>query len=286
MFLSLLLALLTGCQEAPNSILKDSEVHTVGNSSGIIRTNGTTIATRFAPPKGYSRIGEASDAYSTFLRDIELKPHGSLVHLYDGREKNNKVAEAVLKYDVGSYDLQQCADAVMRIRAEYLFKNKRYDDIHFNFTNGFKANYNRWMQGERISIQSNTCKWIKSSSRDTSYGGFRKYLHTVYSYAGSLSLSKELAKVSSLQEMQPGDVFIIGGTPGHAVTVMDVATNQNGEKVFILSQSYMPAQDIHVLKNLNNPDISPWYRVKDIKNTLETPEYTFEPHHLMRFKDE
>jgi hypothetical protein len=66
---------------------------------------------------------------------------------------------------------------------------------------------------------------------------------------------------------------------------MDIAVNKAGEKVFLLSQSYMPAQDIHVLKNLNNLDISPWYKVKDIKDVLETPEYTFESNNLMRFKD-
>jgi hypothetical protein len=100
-----------------------------------------------------------------------------------------------------------------------------------------------------------------------------------------LSLSKELQSVDDLQSVEAGDVFIIGGSPGHAVTVMDIAVNKSGEKVFMLSQSYMPAQDIHVLKNLNNLNISPWYKVKDIKDVLDTPEYTFEPNNLMRFKN-
>jgi hypothetical protein len=83
--------------------------------------------------------------------------------------------------------------------------------------------------------------------------------------------------VQNLKSIEAGDVFIKGGTPGHAVTVMDVAMNAKGEKIFLLSQSYMPAQDIHILKNFNDLSISPWYRVSDIESTLETPEYTFEP---------
>ena len=36
----------------------------------------------------------------------------------------------------------------------------------------------------------------------------------------------------------------------------DISTkNDNGDQVFMLAQSYMPAQDIHILKNLNNEKI-------------------------------
>ena len=60
--------------------------------------------------------------------------------------------------------------------------------------------------------------------------------------------------------MRIGDVFIIGGSPGHAVIVVDMAVNpETHEKVFLLAQSYMPAQQIQLLKNNNDPDLSPWY---------------------------
>jgi hypothetical protein len=79
-----------------------------------------------------------------------------------------------------------------------------------------------------------------------------------------------------------GDIFIQGGFPGHAVLVTDIATNpRTGEKVFLLSQSYMPAQDIHILKNLNDPDLSPWYKL-DFEDHLHTPEWTFYTDDLKR----
>jgi hypothetical protein len=284
MMIFLLLISIVSCNEIKQQAIKHDIVDAPINST-IVQTKGQTISTRFAPPKGFTRQEASSSSYTTFLRNIELKPHGTLVHLYNGAEKHNKVADAVLRFDVGKTDLQQCADAVMRIRSEYLFNQKKYDAIHFNFTNGFRAEYNRWKNGERIAVKGNTCSWVKKTKPDSSHETFRNYLDMVYSYAGSLSLSKELQPVDDLQAIKAGDVFIIGGSPGHAVTVMDIAVNKAGEKVFLLSQSYMPAQDIHVLKNLNNLDISPWYKVKDIKDVLETPEYTFESNNLMRFKD-
>jgi len=63
---------------------------------------------------------------------------------------------------------------------------------------------------------------------------------------------------------------------------MDVAENADGGRVFLLAQSYMPAQEIHVLKNFGEPTLSPWY-VFDKDGELDTPEWSFEPGNLWRF---
>lgn len=60
--------------------------------------------------------------------------------------------------------------------------------------------------------------------------------------------------------------------------VVDLAENQQGEKVFLLAQSYMPAQDIQILKNTYD-NMSPWYRTTAFKK-LYTPEWTFEYNQL------
>ncbi|MBK7139361.1 MAG: hypothetical protein IPH74_10160 [Bacteroidetes bacterium] len=72
-------------------------------------------------------------------------------------------------------------------------------------------------------------------------------------------------------------------SPGHAVIVVDVAKNEKtGETLFLLAQSYMPAQEIHLLKNPNDGGISPWYSA-DFGNVLITPEYTFTANQLKEF---
>ena len=67
-----------------------------------------------------------------------------------------------------------------------------------------------------------------------------------------------------------------------AVIVVDVAVNSEGKKVFLLAQSYMPAQDIHVLKNPTDLTLSPWYST-DFEDILATPEWNFKEKELNKF---
>ena len=83
--------------------------------------------------------------------------------------------------------------------------------------------------------------------------------------------------------LQPGDIFYHGGFPGHAVMVLNVVENDLGNKMFILAQSYMPAQEMHILKNPINQDISPWYSLQEIEEVINTPEWIFDRAELMRW---
>ena len=103
----------------------------------------------------------------------------------------------------------------------------------------------------------------------------------VFAYAGTYSLDREL-KSASVDDLRIGDVFIKGGFPGHAILVADMAMNAAGEKRFLLVQSYMPAQEMHVLKNPNATDGSPWYTT-DFGAHLVTPEWTFARTQLKRW---
>lgn len=246
--------------------------------------SGQSLESRINPPVGYTRVAVAPGSFSEWLRQIPLKPGKPDVHLYNGQLKNRQdVHVAVVDIDVGSKDLQQCADAVIRLRAEYLYSRKEFEDLHFNFTNDFQFGYDKWRQGHRVKVNGNKTNWIPPAVTriDESYPTFKKYLDMAFSYCGTLSLAKEMKPIS-MSELAPGDVFIRGGSPGHAVLVLDVATNAKGEKVFLLGQSYMPAQEFHVLTNQGNERMSPWYRADPAEQVI-TPEWVFETKELMRF---
>lgn len=244
---------------------------------------GKTVASRIRVPAGFERVHVADGSFADYLRHLPLKPHGANVLLYDGRiKKNNGIYEAVVDLQIGNKDLHQCADAVIRLRAEYLYQRKQFDKIHFNFSNGFRAGYGDWMKGNRVVVRGNQTYWKHGHGPANTYRDFWAYLEVVFSYAGTLSLAKELEPVR-VADLQIGDVFIQGGSPGHAIIVVDLATNpQTAEKAFLLAQSYMPAQEIQILKNQNNGGRSPWY-FTDFADVLETPEWLFYKTDLKRF---
>lgn len=254
------------------------------NMEKLINKSGGTVQERIRVPEGFERVKAEKNSYGQYLRDLPVKPDGTKIKLYNGDITNKDVHEAVLDIDVGTRDLQQCADAVMRLRAEYLYGQGAFEKIHFNFTNGFNADYSNWMNGKRIVIKGNKTYWVKKTGYSKEYSSFRKYLDVVFAYAGTLSLSKEM-KYVSIENMQIGDVFLKGATPGHTVVILDMAENKKtGEKIFMIAQSYMPAQDIHILKNLEDEELSPWYSVK-FGEVLSTPEWEFEKDQLMRFQN-
>ncbi len=204
------------------------------------------------PPPGYERIASRQGTFGEWLRCIRLKKD-SHVYLYNGSlKKNQSVQFAVLDIPVGKKDLQQCADAVMRMRAGYLFDEKRYTEIIFSDNNGKPY---AW-KGENNKL------------------AFENYLENVFGWCGTASLEKQLKPVIDYRNIQHGDVFIKGGFPGHAMIVVDIAVNNKGQKIFMLAQSYMPAQDIHIVKNPMNEGLSPWYELP-IGDKIITPEWVF-----------
>ena len=234
-------------------------------------------------PQGFNYVDDNDSVYSNWLLGLNLKKN-TTVYLYNGKPKSNQdVQYAVLNIDIGKKDLIQCADAAMKLRADYLFEKHLYDQIKFLATSGDEISFESWLKGVR---------WKAQGTKLVSYNIFKEvsniqqeynlFMELVFSYCGTYSLSKQLKPINDNSSIQPGDVFVYGGFPGHAVTVMAVAKNKKDEKIFLLSQGYMPAQDIHILKNYANTELSPWYAISDIY-PLYTPQWQFEIGSLKRW---
>lgn len=249
----------------------------------IVNAKGKSLRERIVPPSGFERTKAEKNSLTTFLREYPLKKAGKPVLLYNGEEKGNQNAHvAVFKLPLEKEDLQQCADSVMRVYAEYFWKTGQKERISFRFVDGFQAKYSKWRSGYRIRAGESQSSWITGGARDDSYENFKKYLRMVFAYASTLSLEQESKKIK-LSEVETGDIFLNAGSPGHVVMVVDVCSTLDGKKAFLLGQGFMPAQEFHLLKNPLHED-DPWYYVDEVSYPLQTPEYSFEKGSFRRLK--
>jgi Domain of unknown function (4846) len=205
-----------------------------------------------ALPAGFERIEAIPHSFEEWLRRLPLKKDKT-VYLYNGQIKPNQSAQfAVVDISGSKTDLQQCADVVMRLRAEYLFTERKFDSIRF-------MDYNK--------------KWYNWTGKDNRQL-FDSYMQQVFGWCGSASLEKQMQPVRDFAAIKAGDVLIRGGFPGHAMIVADLAINNKGEKIFLLVQGYQPAQDVHVVVNPSDKALSPWYNITEM-NEIITPEWKF-----------
>ena len=239
------------------------------------------LVDRFPCPPGHVRIAVSPGSFAHWLRGLPLKAPGAPVLLHDGRRKSADVAAAVVDIDTGTRDLQQCADAVMRLRAEYLYAAGRNAELAFAFTSGHACRWDDYRAGLRPRIDGSRVSFVRAATADASRASFRRWMDLVFAYAGPRSLERELLRREPIEAAEPGDVLIEGGSPGHAVLVVDVCRDASGRTLALLAQSYMPAQDVHVLRNVRAPELGAWFRLEP--GPCPTPEWLFHARDLRRW---
>lgn len=248
-----------------------------------INPGGDSLITRIAPPAGYSRVSYASDSWKHFLQNLPLLNSGAQVLDYKGEPISNQSSHiAVINYDVGTKDLQQCADAVIRLRAEYLYEQGKKGSIEFGFTSGDKYGLVDYEKGIRPIVKGNSVRFEKTAKEDHGYKSFRNYLDIVFTYAGTISLDRDLIKVPRSGELEPGDIIVKAGSPGHAVIIVDKVKNAAGDCFYLLAEGYTPAQSIHILDSKANT-VRPWFKLNKT-GSISSERYFFRNPHIRRFE--
>ena len=250
---------------------------------GLINKDSLTISTRVKVLKGYNRVVYTKGSFEDYLRNYKLKTFGSKIINYDNTKyfwQGGYIG--ILEIPVPKNGLQQCADALIRIRSEYLWDSNRKDEIGFKFTSGHYCSWTNYAEGFRPNINGNKVEFHKTASKNHTKENFYNYLNLIYMYSGTLSLYNELKSIDA-KDLKIGDMLIKGGSPGHIVMIADDVINENGEKLFLLFQGNTPAQSVHLVKNLENSVISPWYQLED-DAVIPVSNYTFSSAKFVRFK--
>jgi hypothetical protein len=236
---------------------------------------------RFSPPWGFARGALPAASFGAWLRDLPLEPAGTPVVSHRGAvllRPDHRNLAAVVAIDVGAQDLQQCADSVMRLHAEWRWSQGRRDQS-YRAASGAAMPFARWALGERVTVSGpggSTLTWAPAARPDDSHRAFRAYLDAVFGWANTVSLARDTTPLA-LADLRPGDFVVQPGGPGHAVLVLDLATDAQGHRVVLLGQGFMPAQSFQVLHpGKQDPQVTPgpdgdgaWFRVND--GGLDTP---------------
>jgi Domain of unknown function (4846) len=230
---------------------------------------------RFAPPTGFTRVSLAPNSFGTWLRGLPLAAVGSDVRSFRGglvREASHPNVAAVVAIDVGGEDVQQCADSIMRLHAEWSWSRGNHA-VSYRAASGVAMPYDRWSRGERPRPEGLSLRWAPRTAPGDGYRSFRSYMTEVSRYANTGSLSVQGAPIAP-GELRPGDFFVAPGGPGHAVLVVDLATDGAGRRVALLAQGFMPAQSFHVLRPDAGAAAAPgsvWFSIDPDSPGVKTP---------------
>ncbi len=221
-----------------------------------------TVAEAFPPPPGAQRVQVQADDFGAWLRQLPLYPPDRQVHSYRG-DLLDMPAARVVEMEVGTRDLQQCADSILRLRATWERLQGRTPAYHY--TSGYLSSWEAWAGGARPQVAGSTVTTRKGAAQaDSSDASFVRWLTDLYMYAGTRSLP--LDSIAD-QQVDPGDFLLIPGSPGHAVLVLDVAEG-GGRRWVLVGQGYMPAMDFHVVQG----EAEGWFLVQgEILNTAPIP---------------
>lgn len=240
-----------------------------------INPDGTTLLTRFNPPEGYTRKELPEGSFASFVCNYPLKEDGAPVKLYNGALWDIQyVHAAVFDLPLENEDFQQCADSIMRMYAEYYWHIGQQDKIAFYCTNGFLAEYTKWREGYRFNVSDGNISWVKTDKYNDSYYNFTKYMRMVFAYAGTLSMDRYESTPISMDDLQIGDVWLEGDSPGHVIMVADICYDENGKKAFLLADGHTPAMDFHIMKNPLHKD-DPWFYEDEITYPFEIFVHTY-----------
>ncbi|MEA3400542.1 MAG: DUF4846 domain-containing protein [Armatimonadota bacterium] len=205
------------------------------------------IAARFPAPRGFERAEVADGSWGQWLRHLPMAPTGTPVRGEDG----DVIARSDAPHVAGVVDMdvrenQECADVILRLRAEYLRWAGREEEIKFALTGGGTISWPQWRRGTRPRLEGDELAFERTAEPDDSRASFDAFLSAVFAWCGTISLTRDGEPVT-LGELAVGDYLAHGGSPGHAAVIVDLARDESGQTVGLVLQGFMPAQTPHLV---------------------------------------
>jgi hypothetical protein len=217
-----------------------------------------TIQSRFPPAEGFQRVAVSPQSFAHWLRNLPLLPEGTPVKDYRGQIKvapQDTILAAVVDYNIRGKKLEQCMDIILRFWAEYLFSQQRSDEIAFYLPVNFLLKWSDWQQGFRPHHQGIQISLLKNHAPDSSRDCFQKYLWEIFYYSNTQTAYFNYPTIK-FENVQIGDFIVKRGSRGHAVLIVDLAVDSNGNRIALFGQGDTPARQFYLL---NYKEGQPWF---------------------------
>ncbi|MEJ2544528.1 MAG: DUF4846 domain-containing protein [Calditrichaceae bacterium] len=229
-----------------------------------------TILERFSPPDGYQRIPADSNRFAFWLRQMPLLPKHSPVKDFKNKifkKSDDSTVTAVVAYDIKGRNLDQCMDILLRLRTKYLIENQRQNEIQFPLPDGLMLSWAEWKMGVRPKFKGAHFFLEKIADPDSSGRNFRRYLNTIFEYSSTQAFYHYYKDINP-DSLHVGDFIVKKGSKGHAVMILDLASDEEGNLLALIGQGDTPACQFYLLNYKND---NPWFPIDRNKEVLPLP---------------
>jgi hypothetical protein len=239
-------------------------------TSNSVCVDNNSIIETIPVPFGFSRVSVDSAGFAGWLRNLVLKSPGSSVLDYRGKvykSGNDSTVSAVVDWDILGQRMEQCMDILVHFYAEYLRQNNRENEIHFPLPGGYWLDWKDWKNGWRPIFKGITMTLGKKAAYDSSQKAFISYLNTIFAESHTQQFYHGY-KVIDRHNVQIGDFIVTQGSKSHAVMIMDLAVNEQGQLIALIGHGDTPACQFYLFNYQKN---NPWFPLNFENDHLPLP---------------
>jgi hypothetical protein len=202
-------------------------------------------------PAGFTRVETPVGSFADWLRHLPTAPAGEAVRTARSAvvlAADHPNLGAVIALRPRSGRLLDAVNMLIRLRAEHRWATENTAGLSFHFTSGDRVSWRGWAGGVRPVVSGRKVQFRRTAKPDAGRASFCRYLETVFRYASTHSLMDD-TRAAEDRAVWAGDVFLRRGRPGHALMILDIATDGRGRVKVLLGEGGTPAQAFHVLRN-------------------------------------
>lgn len=224
------------------------------------QTGLTPLTERVGVTCGWDRLALPDGSFGDWLRHLPMQDDQATLRDYRKRAANTALQERAVAMAALQPNTNKLGAAAMmvRLRAEYLWILQSGGAAAFHFDAGQRMDWTDWSRGLRASFETGTLRFVQMGQPDTSRSSYCAYLESLFQHTSVQSLLDDTRPVTD-GTIAAGDILVRSdGDEQHAVMVVDLAVDENGQIAVLLAQGGAPAVTLHLCANA---DGKPWHVV-------------------------